>query len=183
MPRARTSSGPMALSLILCPPRGPRSPHRGRAALSETAQSLDGSMRGAQPSGALWPMDGVSLPLPVSSAELLPHLGGLQLQGHKAAFPAEVRLWRASQLGRGRAEGRIPHHRPSHCPSPQDHCAGCCGLLGCLPESGRHGHQHPRWGGGVAGGWGGSRLGLEAGKAEWSRSGARPRIWTSSSAS
>lgn len=106
---------------------------------------------------------------PISSAELLPHLGGLQLQGHEAAFPAEVRLLGVPQLG-GRAEGSAPHHRPSHCPSPQDHCAGCCGLLGCLPESGRHGHQHPRWGGGVAGGWGGSRSGLEAGKAECSMS-------------
>uniref|UniRef100_A0A8C3CGP9 MTSS I-BAR domain containing 2 n=1 Tax=Cairina moschata TaxID=8855 RepID=A0A8C3CGP9_CAIMO len=47
-------------------------------------------------------------------AELLPHLGGLQLQGHQAALPA------------------------------QDHGAGRGRLPGCLPESGRHGHQHPR---------------------------------------
>lgn len=50
---------------------------------------------------------------PISLAELLPHLGGLQLQGHEAAFPAEVRLLRAPQLGRGWAEGRTPHHRPT----------------------------------------------------------------------
>lgn len=50
---------------------GPRSSQRaqeppspqGRVAVSETAQSLDGGMRGTQPSGTLQP-PGVSLPLP-----------------------------------------------------------------------------------------------------------------------
>lgn len=55
----------MALSLVLGPPRGPRSLplHKGRVAVSETARSLDGGVRGAQPSGTLQP-SGVSLPLP-----------------------------------------------------------------------------------------------------------------------
>lgn len=63
--------------------------------------------REPSPGGALQ-ASSVSL-LSVSSAELLPHLGGLQLQGHEAAFPAEVRLLRVPPLGRGRAEGRTPH--------------------------------------------------------------------------
>lgn len=51
-------------------------------------------MRGPGPGGPSWQLTAS----PVPSAELLPHLGGLQLQGHEAAFPAEVRV---PQLGRG----------------------------------------------------------------------------------
>ncbi|XP_029311582.1 protein MTSS 2 isoform X3 [Cottoperca gobio] len=45
---------------------------------------------------------------------LLSCVGGLQRQGHQAAFPAP------------------------------NHCSGSCGLPGCLSEGGRHGYQHKR---------------------------------------
>lgn len=109
-PQGQAFLTPMALSWVLCLPRGPRSlpPCGGRAAVSQTAQSMFGSSLWVlSPGRALQPS--WSLTSSLFSAELLPHLGGLQLQGHEAAFPAEVRLLRVPQMERGWVEERTSH--------------------------------------------------------------------------
>lgn len=65
VPGTRRSSCPVALSLVLGPPRGPRSLplRKGRLAVSATAPRRDGGLRAARPSGTPQP-PGVSLPLP-----------------------------------------------------------------------------------------------------------------------
>ena len=79
----------------------PPSP-RGRAALRSCLES-DRGLWGAGPMEppALWSLTAS----PISLAELLPHLGGLQLQGHEAAFPAEVRLLRVPPSREGTVGG------------------------------------------------------------------------------
>lgn len=79
---------------------GPLSSQRAR----EPPQGQGCSLRNCPRSG--WSPAALCLTSsPISSAELLPHLGGLQLQGHEAAFPAEVRLLGAPQLGGDRRKG------------------------------------------------------------------------------
>lgn len=118
--------------------------------------------------------------LPISSAELLPHLGGLQLQGHEAALPAKVRLLRAPWLGRGGgSEDTSPQALTVHLPGP------LCWLLwpSWMPS-----RKWPTWpptpevGRGTAGGRGEGAVGPEPGVVSQGED-TGPRVGTLSSPS
>lgn len=113
VPRARPSSRPWLYPGSSVSPEGPgASLPAGAGLLSHKLprvclEAACGYSAQVEPCS----LRGVSLPLTssLSSAELLPHLGGLQLQGHEAAFPAEVRLLGVPQMERGWVEERTPH--------------------------------------------------------------------------